>query len=251
MMSGTMIVGGDVAGVAPTSVRTGPGLEFLPGVLIDMHFAERGRLNRLLSRGRALPARARPGHRRGHRDPRRRRRASRCSAAASVTVVDAGCAHRHPGPARRARSRSPARASTCCPPDMRFDLTGRRPSPAECRCRGTGTSRMKITSISPPARPERVPVPAGRGRPATPGRADRPGDVDVTGFTERLLRALPGPGRAPLRRRRAGRVRQPAARRHLLRARHRARVHRAVPADRPGRQLRPDGVGRRARAATT
>ena len=31
------------------SVRTGPGLEFLPGVLIDQHFAERGRLNRLLS----------------------------------------------------------------------------------------------------------------------------------------------------------------------------------------------------------
>ncbi|HEU4347367.1 MAG TPA: cyanophycinase [Actinoplanes sp.] len=44
MMSGTMIVGGD--GYA---VTTGPGLEFLPGVLIDMHFAERGRLNRLLA----------------------------------------------------------------------------------------------------------------------------------------------------------------------------------------------------------
>ena len=44
MMSGTMIVGGDGYGVT-----TGPGLEFLPGVLIDMHFAERGRLNRLLS----------------------------------------------------------------------------------------------------------------------------------------------------------------------------------------------------------
>jgi cyanophycinase len=49
MMSGTMIVGGDGPGVTATSVRTGPGLEFLPGVLIDMHFAERGRLNRLLS----------------------------------------------------------------------------------------------------------------------------------------------------------------------------------------------------------
>jgi alkanesulfonate monooxygenase SsuD/methylene tetrahydromethanopterin reductase-like flavin-dependent oxidoreductase (luciferase family) len=49
MMSGTMIVGGDGAGVRMSSVRTGPGLEFLPGVLIDMHFAERGRLNRLLS----------------------------------------------------------------------------------------------------------------------------------------------------------------------------------------------------------
>ena len=44
MMSGTMILGGD-----GHAVTTGPGLEFLPGVLIDMHFAERGRLNRLLS----------------------------------------------------------------------------------------------------------------------------------------------------------------------------------------------------------
>src|SRR4029453_5793238 len=49
MMSSTMIVGGGDAFVRTTSVRTGPGLEFLPGVLIDMHFAERGRLNRLLS----------------------------------------------------------------------------------------------------------------------------------------------------------------------------------------------------------
>ena len=49
MMSGTMIVGGDGPGVRTSAVRTGPGLEFLPGVLIDMHFAERGRLNRLLS----------------------------------------------------------------------------------------------------------------------------------------------------------------------------------------------------------
>ncbi|WP_250009390.1 cyanophycinase [Actinoplanes sp. M2I2] len=49
MMSGTMIVEGDGPGVSRTSVRTGPGLEFLHGVLIDQHFAERGRINRLLS----------------------------------------------------------------------------------------------------------------------------------------------------------------------------------------------------------
>jgi cyanophycinase len=49
MMSSTMVLGGDDVGVTTGSVRTGPGLEFLPGVLIDMHFAERGRLNRLLS----------------------------------------------------------------------------------------------------------------------------------------------------------------------------------------------------------
>jgi cyanophycinase len=44
MMSSTMITGGSGA-----VVHTGPGLEFLPGVLIDMHFAVRGRLNRLLA----------------------------------------------------------------------------------------------------------------------------------------------------------------------------------------------------------
>ena len=49
MMSSTMILGGHEAAVSTGSVRTGPGMEFLPGVLIDMHFAERGRLNRLLS----------------------------------------------------------------------------------------------------------------------------------------------------------------------------------------------------------
>jgi cyanophycinase len=49
MMSSTMILGGNDASLSTASVRTGPGLEFLPGVLIDMHFAERGRLNRLLS----------------------------------------------------------------------------------------------------------------------------------------------------------------------------------------------------------
>jgi cyanophycinase len=49
MMSATMIVEGDSHGVSRSAVRTGPGLEFLPGVLIDQHFAERGRMNRLLS----------------------------------------------------------------------------------------------------------------------------------------------------------------------------------------------------------
>lgn len=49
MMSSTMVLGGDGTSVSTTSVRTGPGMEFLPGLLIDMHFWERGRLNRLLS----------------------------------------------------------------------------------------------------------------------------------------------------------------------------------------------------------
>lgn len=45
----TMILGGEGPGVAAATVRTAPGLGLLPRVLIDMHFAARGRLPRLLS----------------------------------------------------------------------------------------------------------------------------------------------------------------------------------------------------------
>ena len=45
----TMILGGEGADVSAAAVRTGPGLGLLPSLLIDMHFAERGRLPRLLS----------------------------------------------------------------------------------------------------------------------------------------------------------------------------------------------------------
>jgi cyanophycinase len=45
----TMILGGERPGVSAATVRTAPGLGLLAGVLIDMHFAERGRLPRLLS----------------------------------------------------------------------------------------------------------------------------------------------------------------------------------------------------------
>ncbi len=48
-MGRTMILGGESPDVSASSVRTGPGLGLLPGVLIDMHFSERGRLPRLLS----------------------------------------------------------------------------------------------------------------------------------------------------------------------------------------------------------
>ncbi|MDN3353056.1 cyanophycinase [Actinomadura sp. DC4] len=44
-----MILGGDGRTVTTSSVRIGPGLDLLGNVLIDMHFAERGRLPRLLS----------------------------------------------------------------------------------------------------------------------------------------------------------------------------------------------------------
>jgi cyanophycinase len=44
-----MILGGDGGAVTTSSVRIGPGLDLLGNVMIDMHFAERGRLPRLLS----------------------------------------------------------------------------------------------------------------------------------------------------------------------------------------------------------
>jgi cyanophycinase len=48
-MGRTMILGGEGPDVSAAAVRTGPGLGLLPKMLIDMHFAERGRLPRLLS----------------------------------------------------------------------------------------------------------------------------------------------------------------------------------------------------------
>jgi cyanophycinase len=48
-MGRTMILGGAGSDVSAAAVRTGPGLGLLPYALIDMHFAERGRLPRLLS----------------------------------------------------------------------------------------------------------------------------------------------------------------------------------------------------------
>jgi cyanophycinase len=44
-----MIVGGGGYSTTPEAVHTGPGLTLLPGVLVDMHFTERGRFQRLLS----------------------------------------------------------------------------------------------------------------------------------------------------------------------------------------------------------
>ena len=45
----TMILGGQGPEVAAATVRTGPGLGLIRSLLIDMHFAARGRLPRLLS----------------------------------------------------------------------------------------------------------------------------------------------------------------------------------------------------------
>ncbi len=121
MMSGTMIVGGD-----GHAVTTGPGLEFLPGVLIDMHFAERGRLNRLLS------AVARYPHELGlgiDEDTAILAGGDRFEVlgSGSVTVVDAGGAtdirFRDDGPIALAGARVHVLPAGCT-----FELSGRRPS---------------------------------------------------------------------------------------------------------------------------
>ncbi len=49
----TMILGGEGPEVSAATVRTGPGLGLLPRMLIDMHFAERGRLRGCSARSRS------------------------------------------------------------------------------------------------------------------------------------------------------------------------------------------------------
>ena len=55
MMSTTMILGGSDTVPSAGGVRTGAGLGFVSGVVIDMHFAERGRLSRLLAVAAMFP----------------------------------------------------------------------------------------------------------------------------------------------------------------------------------------------------
>jgi cyanophycinase len=126
MMSGTMILGGDGPGVSRTSVRTGPGLEFLSGVLIDMHFAERGRLNRLLSAVALYPHELGLGIDEGTAILAEGDRFEVLGAGA-VTVVDAGAATDIRVPAD-----GPIAITGACvhvlPAGCGYELTGRRPS---------------------------------------------------------------------------------------------------------------------------
>lgn len=121
MMSGTMIVGGE-----GNAVVTGPGLEFLPGVLIDMHFAERGRLHRLLT------AVARYPHELGlgiDEDTAIVVRGDvfEVAGSGSVTVVDAGAAVDIQAPADGPIALAGARIHVL-PAGCTFALSGRRPS---------------------------------------------------------------------------------------------------------------------------
>jgi len=50
MMPDQMIVGGaSVSNPRVDAVEMGPGMGFMPGLVVDQHFAERGRLGRLLA----------------------------------------------------------------------------------------------------------------------------------------------------------------------------------------------------------
>jgi cyanophycinase len=126
MMSGTMILGGDGPGVTRDSVRTGPGLEFLPGVLVDMHFCERGRLNRLLSAVALYPHELGLGI-----DEDTAILAEGGSfevlGTGSVTVVDAGAAGDIRVPADGPIALTGVRVHVL-PAGCRFELSGRRPS---------------------------------------------------------------------------------------------------------------------------
>ena len=126
MMSATMILGGDSPGVTRAGVRTGPGLEFLPGVLIDMHFAERGRLNRLLSAVALYPHELGLGI-----DEDTAILADgdcfEVLGTGAVTVVDAGAASDIRVPAEGPITLTGARIHVL-PAGCRFELSGRRPA---------------------------------------------------------------------------------------------------------------------------
>ena len=126
VLAGTMIVGGDGPGVTTAAVRTGPGLELLPGVLIDMHFAERGRLNRLLSAVALYPQELGLGI---DEDTAILTDGDRFEVlgSGSVTVVDAGAATDIRVPADGPIALAGARVHVL-PAGFTFELAGRRAS---------------------------------------------------------------------------------------------------------------------------
>jgi len=126
MMSGTMIVGGSDATVSTGSVRTAPGLEFLPGVLIDMHFATRGRLNRLLSAVAMYPHELGLGI---DEDTAILVTGDRFEVLGrgSVTVIDAGPATRIAAPPNDGPIAVHGMQLHVLPAGHQFHLTGRRP----------------------------------------------------------------------------------------------------------------------------
>lgn len=129
MMSATMIIEGDGPGVRRSSVRTGPGLEFLPGVLIDQHFAQRGRVNRLLSAVALYPHELGLGI---DEDTAILTDGDRFEVLGNgaVTVVDAGCATDIRVPGDGPIALADARIHVL-PAGHTFHLAGRRPGIAQ------------------------------------------------------------------------------------------------------------------------
>jgi cyanophycinase len=125
-MSATMIVEGDGPGVRRGSVRTGPGLEFLPGVLIDQHFAERGRVNRLLSAVALYPHELGLGIDEDTAILTDGGDRFEVLGNGAVTVVDAGCATDIRVPDEGPITLAGARIHVL-PAGNTFHLTGRRP----------------------------------------------------------------------------------------------------------------------------
>jgi cyanophycinase len=126
VMSATMITGGDEPGVTAGCVSTGPGLEFLPGVLIDQHFSERGRLNRLLAAVACYPHELGVGI---DEDTAILTDGDRFEVLGSgtVTVVDAGCATDIQVPPAGPIALAGARIHVL-PAGHTFHLTGRQPA---------------------------------------------------------------------------------------------------------------------------
>lgn len=139
MMSGTMILGGAAPGVTRAAVRTGPGLEFLPGVVIDMHFAERGRLNRLLTAIALYPHELGLGI---DEDTAILAADDRFEVlgSGSVTVVDAGGATDIRVPAQGPIALTGARIHVL-PAGSTFELSSRRPSIADGAAGERGPAR--------------------------------------------------------------------------------------------------------------
>lgn len=130
VMSTTMIVSGESDAPTTGEVRTGPGLELLPGVIIDQHFAQRGRIGRLLSVVAQFPheigigidedtALVVAGH------------ACRVIGSGAVTILDAGGASFNNAFELPFGSRIALHGVTlhCLPSGGSFDLLERRPLP--------------------------------------------------------------------------------------------------------------------------
>ena len=133
VMSSTMIVEGE-----DRAVRTHPGLGFLPGVVLDMHFAERGRLHRLLS------AVARYPHELGlgiDEDTAVLADSGRFEVLGSgaVTMVDAGQAELAGAPAEQAGQAALTGVLVhLLPSGYTFELAGRSPVVAQARGKPDG-----------------------------------------------------------------------------------------------------------------